>query len=224
MRLLIVSIRGTTVPTKNRKTVSFSSTINHNGINYEINGSETHGVYLQLVHAMIEQLEICLSMWGRVFAMRFDLRQMENTGDSKMLTSFRKNLKRRLERKYQMANMGYMWVREQESAKQQHYHFVIFLDGDKIRHSSVIIKIIMETWENLKSGNTVGYVKRCFYNVSDSNSKADAIYRFSYLAKARGKSNRPPQSKDYGTSRMKLLPRRRAHPVKAGNQQELASG
>ena len=103
-----------------------------------------------------------------------------------------------------MVNMGYIWVREQESAKQQHYHVVIFLDGDKIRHSSVIIKVIMETWENLKSGNTVGYAKRCFYNVSDSNSKADAIYRFSYLAKARGKGYRPPQSKDYGTSRLRI--------------------
>ena len=73
VRLLIISIGLTRVPTKNRKTVSYTDKISHNGISYKINGSKTLGVYLQLIHKAIEQLEICESKWGRVFVMRFCL-------------------------------------------------------------------------------------------------------------------------------------------------------
>lgn len=190
--------------TKNRKPVSFSSVVLHDGIKYKINGSETRGVYLQLIHKAIEQLDICIVNWGRVFAMRFDLHQKAKTTHSKMLTMFRKNLMRRLERSYQMAEMGYVWVREQEKAKKQHYHFVVFLDGDKIKHSSMISQVIIETWQNVRDGNTAYIPRRCFYHVVDTVTKAEAIYRVSYLAKIRGKGYRPPQAKDYGASRLNL--------------------
>lgn len=193
------------MPTKNRKTVSYAETINHNGTIYSINGNSIYGVYPQLLHVTIEQLEICISKWRRVFVMRFDLHQKVKASDSKMLTMFRKNLMRRIERKYRMAEMGYLWVREQETAKQQHYHFVVFLDGDVIRHSTALSKVIIETWERICEGNTVHIPKQCFYLIADADTKAKAIYRVSYLAKVRGKGYRPNQSKDYGASRLRSL-------------------
>ena len=120
-----------------------------------------------------------------------------------MLTMFRKNLKRRLERNYRMVDMGYLWAREQETAKQQHYHFAPFLDGDLIRHATALSRIIMETWESIREGNSAHIPKRCFYTVADADSKAKAIYRVSYLAKVRGKGYLPNQSKDYGASRLR---------------------
>ena len=191
------------MPTRNRKAVSYAGAISHAGVTYRINGNTTHGVYPQLVHTAIDQLEVCLSKWGRVFVMRFDLRQKVQTGDSKMLTMFRKNLKRRLERNYRMVDMCYLWAREQETAKQQHYHFALFLDGDLIRHATALSRIIMETWESIREGNSAHIPKRCFYTVADADSKAKAIYRVSYLAKVRGKGYLPNQSKDYGASRLR---------------------
>ena len=162
-------------------------------------------MYLDILHTAIDELEACLAIWGRVFAMRFDLHQKVQTGNSKMLTMFRKNFKRRLERKYQMATLGYVWVREREAAKQQHYHVVIYIDGNKVRHSSALSRITIETWEAHSVGNTVYIPKRCFYHIRDEPTKAEAIRRISYLAKTRGKGNRPNQSKDYGTSRLATI-------------------
>ena len=108
----------------------------------------------------------------------------------------------RIERVYGIFEVGYVWVREHEKAKHQHYHFALFLDGDKVNHSAVIGGVISETWERVKVGNTTRIPEACFYNVVNPETKADAIYRLSYMAKQRGKGYRPDQTKDYSTSRL----------------------
>lgn len=191
--------------TKNRKYVSGADTVIRNGHQYAINARKS-GIYPQQLHAIIDQLDICIAKWRRVFMLRIDLHQDHYTDDSGMITKLRKNLCRRLERQYGISEVGYAWVREQEKAKRQHYHFVLFLDGDKIRHSTNVNKIVADTWAGVKSGNTVHHPQNCFTNVVDDDTKARAVYRFSYMAKARGKGYRPPQAKDYGTSRL-VMPR-----------------
>lgn len=191
------------MPTNNRKRESCTSTINHRGTDYAINGGKTRGVYLPIVHKAIAQLDICIERWGRVFTLRFDLHQKVKGDDSYMLTKFRKNLSERIQRKYGISEIGYQWVREQEIAKQQHYHFALFMDGDKIRHPSALNKIITQTWERLNEGNFVFFPRNCFLMVSNEQTKARAVYRVSYFAKVRGKGYRPNQCKDYSTSRLK---------------------
>lgn len=188
--------------TSNRKRVSLSETITHAGTEYPIHNAPSYGVYLQLLHKIIAQLEICIVKWRRVFVIRFDLHQKWHTTNSKMITRFRKNLSQRIARAYGVYEVGYAWVREQERAKQQHYHFVLFLDGDKVNHSATVSETIRDTWEGVKVGNSVHIPKRCFYNVVDDVTKAEVIYRVSYLAKQRGKGYRADQAKDYGTSRL----------------------
>lgn len=192
--------------TKNRKYASSSNTIKHDDTEYAINAKKS-GVYPQQLHAMIDQLDTCHLKWGRVFVLRFDLHQCHYTEGSGMVTKFRKNLARRLERGYAISEIGYAWTREQEKAKHQHYHFVLMLDGDVIRHSARLNEIIADTWQAVRNGNTTYHPKACFTNVTDSETKAKAVYRISYLAKARGKGYRPPQAKDYGASRL-IAPRR----------------
>ncbi len=191
--------------TKNRKYKSTSGNITHNGTAYEVNAKKS-GIYPKQLHALIDQLDICVMKWGRVFVLRVDLHQNHYTDDSKMISKFRKNLLRRIERQYDISEIGYMWVREMEKAKHQHYHLALFLDGDVIQHSTRLNRIISDTWEAQKSGNTVHRPDNCFYYIEDEDSKAQAVYRISYMAKARGKGYRPPQAKDYGTSRL-IAPR-----------------
>lgn len=188
--------------TKNRKRVSKSETITHDGVEYVINNAPSYGVYLDLLHKVIVQLDICIVKWRRVFVIRFDLHQGWYTENNAMITKFRNNLTRRIERAYGVFEVGYVWVREHEKSKQQHYHYALFLDGDKLRHSAKISEMVRDTWECVKVGNTVHIPKACFYNVTDQDSKDDVVYRLSYLAKQRGKGYRPPQAKDYGTSRL----------------------
>ena len=118
-------------------------------------------------------------------------------------SKFIKRTKQWISRNYKIKNIGYAWVRELERAKTQHYHLVLFLDGDKIQHPSKLIRRIKETW--LDNGH-MPVIKNPFYFIDKGNCKeerAKAIDRLSYLAKTRGKGYRDPQAKDYGSSRLK---------------------
>lgn len=186
---------------KNRKYISYSGKMVRGGITYKINCKKS-GVYSTIIHRTIDQLDICMDKWKRVLVIRFDLHQPFYTGNNKGISRFRKNLNRRLEREYSINEIGYIWAREKEIAKTQHYHFAIYLDGNKIRHSSKILKIIRATWEAMNENNHMPVIKNPYYFVDDEQSKQDAVYRISYLAKARGKGYRDMQAKDYSTSRL----------------------
>ena len=205
-------------PTKNRKYKSMAETITHNGTKYAINAKKS-GIYPQQLHSIIDQLDICVMKWRRVLVLRVELHQNHYTNDSRMITRFRKNLARRLDRQYGITEVGYTWVREMERAKHQHYHLALYLDGDVIQHPRKLNITIADTWESVRDGNTVGYPSNCFHYVVDKDSKANAVYRISYMAKARGKGYRPPQAKDYGSSRL-LAPRK---PVAAVNRKSAGS-
>ncbi|WP_164837607.1 YagK/YfjJ domain-containing protein [Salinivibrio costicola] len=54
------------------------------------------------------------------------------------------------------ANIGYLWVREHERAKQQHYHCVLFLDGSKVNHFHTIQTTIDDYWAAFEGGHVQG--------------------------------------------------------------------
>ncbi len=185
----------------NRKYASRSDSFIHDGKTYLVNAKKS-GYYTQIMHRIIEQLELSLDKWKRVLVIRFDLHTRFKSSDNKRVTRFTDNLKRRLQRKYGMFEVGYVWARECEKAKAQHYHFALFLDGDKVRRSNEILEIVSSTWKAIQHKNHVPVIPRPYHFINSPESKADAIYRISYLAKTRGKGYRDPQAKDYSTSRL----------------------
>ncbi|TXH67880.1 MAG: inovirus Gp2 family protein [Thiothrix sp.] len=188
--------------TKNRKYITHSDTIEHQGIEYPINSTKS-GIYTSIMHRAIEQLDACLQRWGRVLAVRFDLHHKGiQTHSNKWLSKFIKNLKRKIERAYDFSDLGFIWVREQERGKAQHYHLAIWLDGDVVRHPAQLTKLISETWEAINPANTIYYPSNHYYFVDSEEAKRDFVYRMSYLAKARGKGYRNEQVKDYQCSRL----------------------
>lgn len=188
---------------KRRKYTSKSKNFYHRDNEYRINNSQRLGIHPEILKPIVEQLYICKLRWNRVLMIRADLRQKHYTGDSKMVSRFRKNLGRRLERAYNLPDFGFAWVREQERAKKQHYHFALFLDGDVVNHSAKVNTVIQSTWEAVSPGNSVYHPQKCFINIRDEETMQDAVYRLSYLAKTRGKGRRPPQAKDFSTSRLR---------------------
>jgi len=109
-----------------------------------------------------------------------------------------------MRRNYGIKNIGYIWVREREKAKEQHYHLALYLDGNKIQHPKKLNAQIKKMWA------PHGYmptISKPYYYIDKNNHKErrlEAIYRVSYLAKVRGKGYRDEQAKDYQTSRLKL--------------------
>lgn len=190
---------------QNRKTPSYKGTINHNGTIYKVNADNNHGIYLSVVHKMIDQLEICQEKWGRVFVVRLEMRQRFYTGNNKLMSRFVCNIKKKLLKEYGIREIGFQWVRELGKADAQHYHFVIFLDGYKVQSSWRVHAIARDVWEKIKVGNVMPYVKgKVSYDFrkGDETTKADVIYRVSYLAKENTKGVRDPQAKDYSSSRL----------------------
>lgn len=185
--------------TTNRKYVAYKLTFLHQGGVYKVNARKS-GIYTSLLHKIIEQLDVCLDLYKRVLVVRFDLHQREYTENNERMTQFKKRLFKRLEKRYETKNIGYVWVREHEKAKSQHYHWAIWIDGDKVRHSQKILELAKMVWNDM-SGH-VPTIKNPYYFIDNSEQRVQAIYRLSYLAKARGKSSRPSQTKDYSTSRI----------------------
>jgi len=156
-----------------------------------------------MLKRIIEQLDIALDIHKRILVYRFDLHQEEYTPDNKVMTDFRKRLVQKLKRDYSTSKIGYVWVREVEKAKVQHYHWALFIDGDKIQHPAKLKTIIKELWEKATKGNHMPTIQNPFYFIDNPETRLDAIYRISYLAKARGKGYRDEQAKDYQCSRLK---------------------
>lgn len=196
----------------NRKHITYSDYYQLDGVVYPINTTIRSGCFTPILKAGISQLNIAYEKWGRVMVYIFGLHQTEKTDDSKAISSFiNDRLKYHLAKRYNLDELGYLWVREHEKAKSQHYHMVLFLDGDKIQHSQGLAVLLKRLWES-REGQTISYVKNSFYYVTEFeqlNANDGPVNRLSYLAKERGKGYRQPQAKDYQTSRLKSR-----HPIK----------
>ena len=187
---------------RNRKKEHYGSFININGEELKINSSEQLGVYPLIIEKFVIELDKMITRYKRVFVLRFDLHLRQYCDDNKQITTFIKAQVQRIKRKYKTKYVGYVWVREMERAKTQHYHCAFFIDGDVLRTSNVLNQQIKAKW--YKNGHR-SVVPKPYYFLDKHNMKEEreeVIYRLSYLAKVRGKGYRSAQAKDYSTSRL----------------------
>jgi len=154
---------------------------------------------------MLDQVSAMFSYHNKLFLLRFDLHQPEATPTSKHLTEFLKSSLSKVIRKYKLSRAIYAWAREAESTDNQHYHCFIALDGNKVQAPHAITKLFAYDWGLYYDGHLHWPSKRCYYQIKRGNRELlqEAIFHISYLAKSRGKGNKPNQAKDYGMSRLK---------------------
>jgi hypothetical protein len=170
------------------------------------------GLRTDILQALLSQLDAMLNAHSKVFVFRFDLSIHYATDTNFRITAFNRSLFKWIKRHYGCQRIAYCWVREQEAAKNQHYHYALMLDGHKVRSPYRIQQWIEKIWEHYGRPH---YSK--YHNLSRGNAKAirEASYHVSYLAKPRGKGYKPVQTKNYGASRLKHLKNtsRSAHQV-----------
>lgn len=161
------------------------------------------GIYAHTMRAILGQLFAMLSHHNKVIVFRFDLASPDYTDTNKNITDFLRRLSGRIKNHYGLSRFGYVWVREQEKAKSQHYHFALMLDGNKIQKPSLLWELVKTCWEF--TDGRCWLPENAYYRLSrySHHQTAEAIYRLSYLAKGRGKGYKPDQTKNYGTSRIK---------------------
>ncbi len=188
---------------RNRKTIIKDGWITYNDERLEICNSEKYGVYKEIVYSFIKQLDLSIQIHRRVLVINLVFSINYYTEDNHVFSNFLKNIRQYLGRHYDIKNIGYQWVREQEKSKKQHYHLALILDGNKIQYPGKLNEIIKDKW--LARGS-IHKPENCFYYIDKHNhqeERAKAIYRASYMAKSRGKQYRPKQTKDYSGSRLK---------------------
>ena len=172
-----------------------------------INVTKESGCYDEILEAIIRELVAMLSIHSKVLAVRFDVSLHDYTSDNEVISRFLKSLRRWIERSYN-SKLGYVWVREHDTAKKQHYHFLVIVNGDKaclasaykiFERAEKIAEIqqqhISRIW--LCKGNAM--VRR-----GDVKAFSKVIERGSYLAKERTKGkHKGVYSNNYSGSEIK---------------------
>ena len=184
--------------------ITHSQVIQHTGKTWFIN-SKGSGIYTHMMKSILDQVEAMLSHHNKVFLLRLDLHQPSHTDNSEHVSKFIQRLSEHIKQHYTLSRFGYVWVREQEKAKQQHYHCFILLDGNKVQESGYILKAAKKYWELYFDGYLCWPSSHCYHRLTRDNHDAlqEAIYHISYLAKGRGKGYKPAPAKNFGRSRIK---------------------
>jgi len=176
---------------------------------YGINTSNNkYACYTGILNAMHGQMQAMLSHHNKVIVVRVDLHCDKYTPCNTELSRLMDKVRKRLYSHYKCTRFGYLWVREQERSKSQHYHVMLIIDANKIQHPSALLGWLQERWS--VRGHPRPYVpKHCFYKINRGDDEAfgEALYRCSYLAKARGKGYGGMNSNNYSGSRIKVMTR-----------------
>ena len=163
--------------------------------------AKPNGWMPNIMKVLAERLCDALTQHSKVLAVRFDLHVAQYTEDNALVSQFMAKQDRWIMRRYPgVKEVRYVWVREQEKAKQQHYHVVLILNGNKIRNPYYIHEKGKEIWSSLR-GTSYHISKHHHFHRDDHDSACEAFYHISYLAKARGKGYKPHHTKNYGSSR-----------------------
>ena len=154
-----------------------------------------------IMKALGERFCQALEQHSKVLIVRFDLHVPEYTEDNAFVSEFMKKLSYWIKHKYKGVNeVRYLWVRELEKVKQQHYHVVLMLNGNKIWNPYYIHLEGKKIWADLRG--TSYYISKYHHFHRDDHDKiCEAFKHISYLAKARGKGYKPHHTKNYGASR-----------------------
>lgn len=173
----------------------------YGGCHWKVNNHKS-GCYTPILKTSFEQIFNFHSHHLKMLAIRYDLHQPSYVLLNKQITVFFRRLSKQLKAKYKIQRLGYIWVREQENAKSPHYHIVLLLDGKHIMYPGWVNIISQRIWSEL--GGFLYFPPNLYYKTQrgDNKNMARLIYRVSYLAKARGKGKKPPQTKNYGASRI----------------------
>lgn len=161
------------------------------------------GWYPKILYRFVDQLEAMLTHSRCVMVVRFDLRMNGYSNSNVLMTIFWRRLRKKLKRRYANFKLGFVWVREKEKAKQQHYHVVVLVSKDIVHYSGTITTAVIDVWQSIT--DTQAHIpQNCYYTVKceDWGSFIEPVKRVAYLAKSRGKGYKPDQTKDFGSSRI----------------------
>jgi len=186
------------------KTIVSGGSINICDEEFRVWGNNRKRLYKEIVLRIHNQMSAMLDYHCKILVVRFDFRMTEYSEGNELISGVFRVLKKQLSKRYKMKRIGHIWVREQNTSEQQHYHCALMLDANKVRHPAKIferLESICVTRDQLPPS----LPKNPYYIVArgDTEAFSNAFYRLSYLAKIKTKDQRVGSNNDYSTSKIK---------------------
>ncbi|MBJ8993742.1 inovirus-type Gp2 protein [Citrobacter braakii] len=195
----------------------------HDGYEYTINTRIGSGVRHDILMVMVTELKAMQRRYSRVFYTSFDLHLPAFTSVEAGNEYIRKLFKR-LGARPESGNNGLSepiidfacgWVCQQEKASQPHYHCWIAFTHRQVRWFGTpdrgIAGVITEIWMKLTGGkatlvnlpkSTKDYPDHYVIHRDDPSTLKGPVFRLSYLAKERGKSQTGKGTRLYTTLKL----------------------
>jgi len=168
------------------------------------------------------ELDAMLSHHRKVFVFRIDIRIERYTADNEVMTKFLRSFIPWLKRRYNLKRVGYVWCREVETSKKQHYHLVFMVDGTAVKTMKTITDKAIEiaSIQDLspwipKSPSYL--IERKRLDEGDYSKYKEAFRRASYIAKERGKKVKGTSVNSFQTSRVEPRLNEHGEVFKAGD-------
>lgn len=168
----------------------FDEVFEINGKKLPINASSTKGCYFEMLSAIEREMTAMLSNHRKVLMFRFDIHIKKYTPDNKVISDCLKEVKKFIKSYYEdCERIGYVWCREQQTVKHQHYHVFMMVNGSKIDNTFKIFEEIQNISDRTPLLAEPHIPKNAYIMVNRDDEEAykQAFYRASYLAKIRTK-------------------------------------
>ncbi len=176
----------------------------------------------EILYNLNDLLEFYINNHSKTMVVRFDLhfpRDYPITASNKPISETIAYVVKKYKR--QGLDPMYFWVMEQNRSEHQHYHVVLFLDGQKVRSYSHVFHNVEEAWGRALNADTRGCVHHCnsYQGQIDMNrnglqvrrcdgvermhEQIQAVYnQISYLAKKATKIDEKDGLRNFGMSRL----------------------
>jgi hypothetical protein len=188
--------------------ITFDQDIEFEGKKFRINNPNgCKGCFVGILDRIVSQLSAILSHHCKVFVCMEIFPVTDYSADNELFSKFIKKYTKRLRIRFGLSRVGYVWVREQGVGEAQHYHLVLFLDGNKVNFHHNVFKIAEEMWTARNQPRPAFPPLKSYYNLTRCKwpEFGEVIYHLSYMAKVRTKENKPLTANRYEGSRHSRL-------------------
>ncbi|MGC8426110.1 YagK/YfjJ domain-containing protein [Mixta calida] len=143
---------------------------------------------VKIMNSLFKAVDRTYASCSRFLAIRYDFHLPQYTADNRVITRFHQLLIPALRKEYPKSFARVFWVREQNRAPAQHYHYLLKVDGNYVRHPLKINKLVESCWK-IATGGTVWFPKHGYYLIrkNDTEAMAALLLRISYFAKRHSK-------------------------------------
>ena len=188
-----------------------------------VNADQEHFCDEKILKKIKEQFDYAEQTKSKIWFMRYDVRfqgEERERSDNQLFSEFQSKFIKNLTR--QQLKPQYVAVRDQSREKHQHYHVVLWLDGQKTQSIHNHIQTAERLWDRTlalpERPNGYGLVDDCTKSRAGQkqvngvmlrkddpgyeSKKDDCFRRASYLAKVNTKGNAPKRQRELFSSRI----------------------